>query len=201
MLGLTMVLLGCAITAIVAWSSLPTSRMIGAMAFSNILFGRAASMSIGYAGGYGHALVVPVNMFVETVLVLLFYPVFVMSMRKMVEFPRLKNLLERTHAAAERHHETVRRYGIFGLFAFVCMPFWITGPVLGCAIGYLLGFAAWQTLLIVLVSTYIAIAGWAWVLFNLYAHAAALGQWAPALIIAAAILLILAAYVLKRHRA
>lgn len=199
LLGVAVALAGLIFMVLIAFWSPQISRMIGIMSFSNIIFGRAVSMSMGYAGGYGHALVVPVNMWVETVLVLLFYPVFALSMLKLVEFPRLKRILESTRAAAERHHERVRRYGIAGLFLFVWFPFWMTGPVVGSAIGYLLGFPAWLTLSVVLVSTYIAMAGWAYLLFDVYTRVAVFGPWAPVLIIGLIILMIIAGYRLNRR--
>ena len=180
------------------WSP-QASRMIGAMTFFNIVFGRIVSMSIGYAGGYGHALVIPVNTWVETVLVLLFYPVFVFSMRKLVVFPKLKRFMERTRAAAERHHDKVRRYGIAGLFIFVWFPFWMTGPVVGSAIGYLLGFPAWLTVFVVLTGTYVAMGGWAYIMFGVHSHAAMIGPWAPALLVVVIIFFVLAGYWLNRH--
>lgn len=199
LLGIALALAGLIVMVLASYWSAPASRMIGAMSFANIIFGRAVSMSIGYAGGYGHILVVPVNIWMETVLVLLFYPVFVLSMRKLVEFPRLRRFLESTQAAAERHHDKVRRYGIIGLFVFVWFPFWMTGPVVGCAIGYLIGFPTWLTLLVVLVGTYIAIAGWAYLLFDLYTYTAAFGSWAAVLIIGIVIVIIFAGYRLNRR--
>ena len=199
LLGIAIALIGLIVMGLVAFWSPQTSRMIGAMSITNVLFGRAVSMSIGYAGGYGHSLVVPVNIWVETVLVLLFYPVFVFSVLKLVEFPRLKRFLEGTQAAAERHHDKVRRYGIAGLFVFVWLPFWMTGPVVGSAIGYLLGFPAWLTLSVVLVGTYIAMVAWAYLLFDLYTRAAEFGPWAPVFIVGLIILMILAGYWLNRH--
>ena len=199
LLGVAVALAGLIFMVLIAFWSPQISRMIGVMSFSNIIFGRAVSMSVGYAGGYGHALVVPVNMWVETVLVLLFYPVFVLSMLKLVEFPRLKRILESTRAAAERHHDKVRRYGIVGLFMFVWFPFWMTGPVVGSAIGYLLGFPAWLTLSVVLVSTYIAMAGWAYLLFDVFSRIAVFGPWAPVLIIGLIILMIITGYRLNRR--
>jgi len=199
LLGIAVALIGLIIMGLIAFRSPQTSHMIGAMSFFNIIFGRAVSMSIGYAGGYGHTLVVVVNMWVETVLVLLFYPVFVFSMRKLVVFPRLKRFLERTRAAAEHHHDKVRRYGIAGLFIFVWFPFWMTGPVVGSAIGYLLGFPSWLTLSVVLTGTYIAMAGWAYLMFDLHSRAAVFAPWAPALIVGLLILAVLAGYWLNRH--
>ena len=198
-LGVAIAFLGLIVMGATAFWSLPTSRMIGTLAFTNIIFGRIVSMSIGYASGYGHAIVIAVNMWVETVLVLLFYPVFVFSIRKLAEFPRLKRVLERTQAAAERHHKKVRRYGIIGLFTFVWVPFWMTGPVVGSAIGYLLGFPAWLTLVVVLAGTYAAMATWAYVLFGIYRHAASFGPWAPILIIGLIILMVVASNWLNRY--
>ncbi len=197
--GIAVALAGLVVMGLVAFWSPQTSQMIGVMSFSNVIFGRAVSMSIGYAGGYGHELVVPVNMWIETVLVLLFYPVFVFSMRKLVVFPRLKRFLDSMQQAAERHHEKVRRYGILGLFIFVWFPFWMTGPVIGSAIGYLLSFPAWMTLTVVLVSTYIAMGGWAYLLFDLYTRASVFGPWAPVVIIGLILLMILAGYRLNRR--
>lgn len=198
LLGIALALAGLIVTVSVAYWSAPASRMIGAMSVANIVFGRAVSMSIGYAYGYGHALVVPVNIWAETVLVLLFYPVFVFSMRELVVFPRLGRFLDRMHAAAERHHDQVRRYGMLGLFVFVCSPFWMTGPI-GCAIGYLIGFSTRRTLLVVLFGTCVAIAGWAFLMFELSVRTAGFGLWTPILIIGIVIVMILAGYALN-HR-
>jgi uncharacterized membrane protein len=198
-LGIAIAFLGLIVMGVVAFWSIPISRMIGTMSVANIIFGRAVSMSIGYAGGYSYAIVIAVNIWVETVLVLLFYPVFIFSIRKLVEFPRLKGFIERTQAAAEHHQSKVRRYGILGLFLFVWVPFWMTGPVVGSAIGYLLGFPAWLTLLVVLAGTYVAMATWAYVLFGIYSHAASFGPWAPILIIGLIILMIVASSWLNRH--
>ena len=200
LLGVAVALVGLIVMGLLFFGSPQTLRMIGVMSFTNIVFGWAVSMSMGYAGGYGHALVMPVNMWVETVLVLLFYPLFVFSMRKLVVFPILKRFLERTHAAAERHHDKVRRYGIVGLFIFVWVPFWMTGPVVGAAIGYLLRFPAWLTLSIVLAGTYIAMLGWGYLLFGLYTRVAVFGPWMPAFIVGILILIVLASYWLNRRR-
>ena len=199
LLGIAIAFVGLVVMGLVAFWSPQSSRIIGAMTFSNIVFGRAVSMSIGYAAGYGHAIVIAVNIWVETVLVLLFYPVFVFSMRKLVEFPSLKRFLEHTQEAATYQRDKVRRYGIIGLFVFVWFPFWMTGPVIGSAIGYLLGFNSWLTVSVVLAGTYIAMGGWAYLLFNLHSRAAVFAPWAPALIVGLIILMIIAGYWLNRR--
>jgi uncharacterized membrane protein len=199
-LGLGIALLGLIVMAVVALWSPKISSMIGVMAFTNVAFGRAVSMSIGYAGGFDHGLVLPVNMITETILVLLFYPLFVFSLNKLVVFPVIETLLDRTRQAAIEHEAKVKRYGIFGLFVFVWFPFWMTGPVVGCAIGYLLGFSARLNLSVVLVSTYIAMGAWAIFLFDLQERAAEIGPWAPLLIIIVIVIIIVAGTVLNRRR-
>jgi uncharacterized membrane protein len=196
MLGIASALAGLIVMGLTAFWSPQTSRMMGAMIFTDMAFGMIVSMSVGYTNGFGNAFVIPVVMWVEMVMVLLFYPVFVFSMRKLVEFPRLRRIIDRTQAAAERHHGRVRRYGAAGLFIFVWFPFWMTGPVVGSAIGYLLGMPAWLTLSVVLAGTFVAVAGWAYVLFVLYSRAAVFAPWAPVFIVSLVILVILAVYFL-----
>lgn len=198
--GIILSIAGLLIMAITALWSPQNARMMGALTITNIAFGRAVSMSIGYAAGYGHAMVVPVNMIVETVLVLLFYPLFVFSLKKLVVFPALKRLLDRTHQAAVQHEDKVRKYGIIGLLIFVWFPFWMTGPVIGSIVGYLLKLPIWLNLSAVLVGTYIAMAAWGYVLFSIQSHAADLGAWAPALIVGIILAIVVVGYFLHRQR-
>ncbi len=199
-LGLGISILGLIIMGVVALWSPDTSRMIGALTFTNVIFGRAVSMSIGYAAGHGHLLVVSVNMVTETILVLLFYPLFVFSLKKLVVFPALKTFLERANEAAVAHEDKVRRYGIIGLFVFVWFPFWMTGPVVGSAIGYLLGFSAMLNLSVVLAGTFIAMAAWGYFLSGLQQRAAEVGPFAPALIITIIIVIVLTGYFMNYKR-
>ncbi len=198
--GIILSVIGLLIMAITALWSPQNARMMGALTITNIAFGRAVSMSIGYAAGYGHAMVVPVNMAVETILVLLFYPLFVFSLKKLVVFPALKRLLDRAHQAAVQHKDKVRKYGIIGLLMFVWFPFWMTGPVVGCTIGYLLELPIWLNLSVVLVGTYIAMAAWGYVLFSIQSHAADLGSWAPLLIVGIIVAIVVVGYFLNRRR-
>lgn len=199
LLGIAMAFAGLIIMGLVAIWSPPTSEIIGAMSFTSLMLGTVVSMSIGYAAGYGHALVLAVNMWMETLVVLLSYPIFVLSVRKLAVFPILKRTIDRTQAAAERHHDKVRRYGVVGLFVFVWIPFWMTGPVVGSVIGYMLGFPAWLTLSVVIAGTFMTLLVWAFILFGLFTHAAVFGPWAAILIIGLIILFIIIGYLLNRR--
>ncbi|MHC5190840.1 MAG: small multi-drug export protein [Planctomycetota bacterium] len=109
------------------------------MTAAEVVFGRIVCMGIGYSMEIGHVRVILISMLLETILVLVFYPLFVFIWKQLLVTRWLKRLSDRTYKAAERHKDKVRKYGVIGLFAFVWLPFWMTGPVVGCMIGYLLG--------------------------------------------------------------
>lgn len=198
--GIGVALLSLLTMALIAIWSPATSSVIGAMAISNVTVGRTVSMSIGYAAGYSHLVVITANMVTETLLVLLFYPLFVFSLNKLVVFPRLKKILDLTHQAAIQNEDKVRKYGVIGLFTFVWFPFWMTGPVVGSAIGYLLHLPIWLNFTAVLVGTFIAMMGWGWLLFGIQQRAAAMAPWAPALIVVIIVAVIFVGFLLNRRR-
>jgi uncharacterized membrane protein len=135
----------------------------------------------------GHGPVIVINALIETVLVLLFYPLFVLSWRHVVFLSILQKTMARAREAAERHQDKIRRYGIIGLFIFVWLPFWMTGPLVGCIIGFFLGLRPWLNLTVVLLGTYAAICGYALLLKELYTSVAKFGPYAPLFLLAAII--------------
>ncbi len=74
------------------------------------------------------------------------------------------------HEAAALRGGMVRKFGIAGLIVFV--PFWMTGPVVGSIIGFLIGLRPWVNLALVLTTAYVAIGLWALLLNELSAWAA-----------------------------
>jgi uncharacterized membrane protein len=198
--GIVLTLLGLVIMLLTAIWDGAMSRMMGALALSNITVGRAVSMSIGYAAGYGHVLVLSVNMVTETILVLLFYPLFVLSMTRLIKFDSIRTLIDRTHRAALQRQDTIRKYGIAGLFIFVWFPFWMTGPVVGSAIGYLLKFPAWLTMVTVLAGTYVAMVAWGLLLFDIQKRAAVWGEWAPLAIVALLVAVLVGGFLMHQRR-
>ena len=175
------------------------TQIITGMTASHLVFGRAAGMTFGYTLGLGHDLVVPINILIETVLVMLFYPLFVFSWRRVVVIPALKTFMDHTQAAAEAHQDKIRRYGMIGLLVFVWLPFWMTGPLVGCIIGFFLGLKGWVNLGIVLTGTYVAILGYAFLLKDLHDRAAAVGPYASFVLLGAIILVVIGAHLLGRR--
>ncbi len=184
----------------IGWQLFPDSVLTyAAMTGLNLVIGRAAGMSFGYASGFGHAQVVPLNMVVETIQVMLVYPLFALSWRQLIRLPRLEAFLANLRHAAELRGDTVRRFGIAGLFMFVFLPFWMTGPVVGAIIGFLIGLRPWVNMGVVLVATYVAIGVWALLLNELSAWAATFNRFAPYALFAAIVLIAGVMYLLHRR--
>ena len=185
----------------IGWHLFPDSvPTYAAMVGLNLVIGRAAGMSFGYASGLGHAQVIPLNMLVESIHVLVVYPLFALSWRQLIRVPRLQPFFARMHAAAELRGGAVRKFGIAGLFVFVFVPFWMTGPVVGAVIGFLIGLRPWVNLAVVLVSTYIAIGIWALLLNELNVWASTVNQYAPYALFLAIVLIAAAMRLLGRRR-
>ena len=172
-------------------------NLIG-MTATEILFGRAAEMAFGYNVGLGNSTVIPICIVLETILVLIAYPLFVFSWRHLLVIKSLKTVFGGIHRAAETHKDKVHKYGIIGLFAFVWFPFWMTGPVVGCAIGFLMGLPVWLDLTVVLTGTYVAIMGWAIVLHTLHQQVAEYSPYAAMVLMAIIVVIIIIGHLLSQ---
>jgi uncharacterized membrane protein len=167
------------------------SQLLVGMTATQIMFGRAASMAFGYSVGLGHGTVIPVCIVIETIVVLIFYPLFVFSWRHLLVINWLNKIFERTRAAAEARKGIVQRYGIIGLFVFVWFPLWMTGPMIGCVIGFLLGLRVWLTMAAVLGGTYVAILGWAFFLRRFHDLVASYSSYAAMVLMTVLVIIII----------
>ena len=201
-LGLGLALTGLMLLAFgIGWHLFPDRVLPYAiMTGLNLIVGREAGMSFGYASGFDHVHVVPLNILIETVQVLVIYPLFVLSTRQLIKLRTLQPFITRIHRAAESRGGMMRKFGVIGLFVFVFAPFWMTGPVVGAIIGFLIGLRPWVNLAVVLVATYIAIGVWALLLNELNVWAATVNQFAPYTLFLAIVLIAAAAHLLGRHR-
>jgi uncharacterized membrane protein len=200
-LGLALALLSLAGLAF-SWLLWPLQAPVfGAMSALNVVVGRAAGMSFGYAAGLGHSIVIPANIVIETIQVLILFPLFVFSWHHLLEIRALKAFMARIERVAEARRGFLRSYGIIGLFVFVFIPFWMTGPVVGSVMGFLIGLRPWLNMVIVLSATYVAIGIWAILLHGLSDWAARYNQYAPFGVVGALIALVwIARFIRKRLR-
>jgi uncharacterized membrane protein len=174
------------------------SQVLIGITATELMFGRAAAMAFGYTMGLGHKTVIPICMIIETILVLIFYPLFVFSWRHLLVIKWLKNILERIKKSAETHKDKIQKYGVVGLFAFVWFPFWMTGPVVGSVIGFLLGLRILLNLPVVLTGTYVAIVGWAYLLRHFHKQIASYSSYAAMVIMALLVFVIIVVHLLYR---
>ncbi len=149
-----------------------------------IIGGRAAGMSWGYVHDLPAWVVILAAMTVETFLVLIFYSLFVLSYRHLIVIKPLESAMARAQNAAETRQGTIMKYGIPGLLLFVWFPFWMTGPVVGSVIGFLIGLRPWVNLPVVLSGTYLAIFCWSIILQRLAAVLERLGPYVPTVFVA-----------------
>ncbi len=180
-----------------AFSPEESQALVG-MTATGLIFGRAAGMAFGYSLELGHSTVISISMIIETILVLIIYPLFVFSWRQLLVINWLKNIFGRISKAAEAHKGKVQRYGIIGLFVFVFFPFWMTGPVVGCVIGYLLGLRAWVNISAVLAGTYVAIFCWAFFLRQFLDRVASYSTYSATVLMALFVVIIIAGHLLYR---
>jgi uncharacterized membrane protein len=185
----------------VAWLLAPgPTTMFSAMLGLDFLLGIAAGISFGYANGLDDAAIVGAGLIADTLQVLIAYPLFVLSWQHLLDIGRLRPYLERLQVSAEAQQGWARRFGIAGLFLFVFVPFWMTGPVIGSIIGFLIGLRPLVNLAVVLSATYLTTVFWAFTISEVNHRTAAVDRYALFATIVAVALLALVWRVLSRRR-
>ena len=137
-----------------------TSKVVG-MIGTHLLFGRAAGLAFGYAVKIGQTEIIVINIIIEIILVLLIYPLFVFSYKNLLQIEFLERFFKKVEHLKNNHYEQFNKYGIYGLFLFVFVPFWMTGPVVGAIIGFLIGLRHQTIITVVCLGTSFAIVLWA----------------------------------------
>jgi len=167
---------------------------------TNIFFGRMAGLSIGVSAQMNMLFLLAFNFIIESIMVLILYPLFVMSWNKLelISYQPLNDFLNKSKKTAADYQPMIKKYGVFGLILFVLTPFAMTGPVVGSFVGYLIGFRHRITLFVVLLSTFIAIVLWVYLIKHfedilvVYSDGLSIGFLFAAM-------LILLWYLIKRH--
>ena len=138
-----------------------------AMSVVNFFFGRAAGISYGYTVEFSDRVIILVNMMIEFIMVMITYPLFVFSWNKSLNVKFLRHFFISVKKQKLKYKSYFLKYGKYGLFLFVWFPFWMTGPVIGAIIGFLIGIKHYTTMLIVLSGTSLAIVIWTYFLKEL----------------------------------
>lgn len=101
-----------------------------------------------------------VNAMISTGVVSLVYGFFCLSCRKLLQIPFLEEAFRDLQKSADSQKHTWIRLGIPGIFLFVWIPFFMTGPIVGAILGRLIGLGLFVNLLTVIVSSLTSIATW-----------------------------------------
>lgn len=137
-----------------------------AMTIAQFTLGRLAAMSLGYAMDVHFFVLLLINLYLETLLILGFYSGFVLIVTQLPQLHFVVKYLDKAHAAAVRYQPLIRKLGPWGLFLFVWIPFWMTGPLVGCILGYLLRFPIRATLISVVLGNHLSVIIWAMFLYK-----------------------------------
>lgn len=81
----------------------------------------------------------------DLIISLYLYPCIVTGYRIAARWPLVGTALRNTHHLAVSHKSRIAPYGVAGLALFVFLPLWGTGPYVGVAAGYLMGFGILRT--------------------------------------------------------
>ena len=74
----------------------------------------------------------------------------------------------------------------------------MTGPIVGCVIGFMLGLKTWLNMTVVLAGTYVAILGWALFLHQFHNQVASYSSYAAMVLIVLLIFIIIVGHLLHR---
>jgi uncharacterized membrane protein len=128
-------------------------RVLSSTAFIHIMGGRALGVATCLSANISLFYTILYNFFLEVVIVLITYGIVVLIMRNIIQ-PRLfRSTVRQAEMTAQKQKTRVKKYGAIGLFFFVMFPFFMTGPVIGAIIGYLLNYKAINNFLIVFSGT------------------------------------------------
>ena len=127
--------------------------ILSSTAIIHLMGGRALGIATCLSAGIPTFYTIAYNFFLEIVIVLVAYGIVVLVMRNIIEPKLLKSAVRQAELTAQDQKTRVKRYGAIGLFLFVMFPFFMTGPVIGAIIGYLLHYRAINNFLIVFSGT------------------------------------------------
>lgn len=143
-----------------------TMQSLLSITATNLIFGRMAGLSIGISAQMDTVALVLFNFFIESIMVLILYPLFVQSWNRLeiITYEPLHHFFERSQKTVQKYQPTIKKYGVPGLILFVLSPIAMTGPVVGSFIGYIIGFSHSKTLTTILSATLIAITLWVYLI-------------------------------------
>ncbi len=119
----------------------------------NIMGGRGAGVVTCLSGDISILKTIVFNFYIEVASVMITYAVAVLVLRNFIKHRFINDTVRQAEHAAQGHKTKIKKYGGIGLWLFVIFPFFMTGPVIGSIIGYLLNYKPINNFLIVFSAT------------------------------------------------
>jgi uncharacterized membrane protein len=151
--GLVLALLACLYLAFLLFTNPGLYRVLSYTAIVHIMGGRGLGVATCLSANISLFNTILYNFFLEVVIVLITYGIVVLVMRNVIQPKLLHSTVRQAELTAQKQKTNIKRYGAIGLFFFVMFPFFMTGPVIGALIGYLLHYRAINNFLIVFSGT------------------------------------------------
>lgn len=179
--------------------------VLSSTAIVHLMGGRALGIARCLSAGIPLFYTILYNFYLEIVIVLVAYGVIVLIMRNVIQPKLFKSAVRQAELTAQGQKTKIKKYGAIGLFLFVMFPFFMTGPLIGSIIGYLLNYRAVNNFLIVFSGTLASIVVYALVgngvlaFINQYIDIGLLKQWGG--IVVAVLILVFLIYHFKTVKA
>jgi uncharacterized membrane protein len=153
LIGLFLTALAGAYLAYLLFTDPVLSRTLFSTAIIHVVGGRALGIATCLTAGLSVSYTIFYNFFLEIVIVLLAYGTVVLIMRNIIQPKLFHRAVRQAENRAQKEKTRIKKFGAVGLFLFVMFPFFMTGPVIGSIIGYLLNYRAIQNFFIVFTGT------------------------------------------------
>jgi len=128
-------------------------KVLFSTAIVHIMGGRGLGIVTCLSAGISLFYTIAYNFFLEIIIVLIAYGMVVLVMRNIIQPKLFDKAVRQAELTAQGQKTKIKRYGSIGLFLFVMFPFFMTGPVIGAIIGYLLNYRVVTNFLIVFSGT------------------------------------------------
>ena len=180
-------------------------KVLSSTAVIHVMGGRGLGILTCLSAGISLFYTILYNFFLEVVIVLVAYGIVVLVMRNIIQPKLFDSAVRKAELTAQSQKTKIKKYGSIGLFLFVMFPFFMTGPVIGAIIGYLLNYRAINNFLIVFSGTLTSIMIYALIgnniinFINQYIHIDVLRKWGG--IIIALLIVVFLIYHLKTVKA
>jgi len=168
--GLILSFLTCLYLLYILFTNPGLYRILSSTAIVHIMGGRALGIAACLSADISLFSTISYNFFLEVVIVLITYGFVVLIMRNIIQPKLFRSAVRQAELAAQDQKTNIKKYGAIGLFFFVMLPFFMTGPVIGSIIGYLLNYKPINNFLIVFSGTLSSIVIYALIGNNIIRH-------------------------------